>query len=524
MRFHTDQKIKSMKINIYTKFLLFFISLFSFSCKNLDTVNNNNPSLDALLSSGDDLVTVLHGGYIAWWQGVHSEKTVIPISVAADAYGMSWDDYGSKRMGEEPRLAYNNRDFETQDYKQIAAYPWFNCHSAVSSANDILNALEKGITIDNNGPQDEGLRAAAHLLRGLSWGYLGLMFDQAFLVDENADLTQTPTFSTYTEMVAAAILELEEAISIAEAQGIDFEHEYFNGLSLNAIAFVKLCHAYAARFLSQWPRTATENIQVNWQAVADHAEKGLDFDFAPIADGNSWQSYHQFAFAETGKGPFWARVDQRLVAALDPSQPTRYPEVVNMGETPLANPVAQSNDKRLETDFIFETINNFPAERGEWHYSHYKHNRNQSDPDFAGDGASSGPMPVFLAADNALLHAEALLRLGREGDAVIIINSWTRVNRGQLSALPNQADANTIEQAIMYERAIELLSTGPMNLWFDRRRIGPRLNYLEVDDLGGLQMRTPAHLPVPAGELKIQGLEPYNYGGEEDPEGIVPVF
>ena len=63
-----------------------------------------------------------------------------------------------------------------------------------------------------------------------------------------------------------------------------------------------------------------------------------------------------------------------------------------------------------------------------------------------------------------------------------------------------------------------------MGLWFDRRRTGARQEYNAVDALGGLQMGTPAQLPVPATELRIHGMEPYNFGGEKDPEGIVPVF
>ena len=68
------------------------------------------------------------------------------------------------------------------------------------------------------------------------------------------------------------------------------------------------------------------------------------------------------------------------------------------------------------------------------------------------------------------------------------------------------------------------MNTGPMGQWFDRRRTGPRQNYLEVDALGGLQNGTPAQLPVPAEELRIQDMEWYNFGGPEDPEGITPIF
>ena len=509
-------------INIPT--LSLSLLLLVHACKDLETVNNNNPNRNDVLSSGSDLSAVLNGGYVAWWQAVHGDHPVIGLLVTADACGMSWADFGAQRMGEEPRAPYNNRSSEESDYKELVENPWQGCLTAVSSANDILFALDNGVTIDNDGPADQSIRAAAHFLRGVSWGYLGLIFDKALIVDENTDLTGKLPFYPYPEVIETAVEELEKAIDLSGQAGENFILTAFNGLTLGSDQFIRLAHSYAARFLTQWPRTAPENDQVDWPSVLIHSLEGLSEDFAPMADGNLWTSYHKYVFAETGQGNFWARVDQRLIAALDPRQPARYPEVFAKGEAPLENPKASSDDKRLETDFLFLPDNNFPIDRGEWHFSHYKHNRNKSDPSFAGNGSSAGPMPVFLAADNALLQAEALLNLGRKTDAVSSINAGTRSTRGGLLPLQSDASFAEVKQAIYYERAIELMNTGPMGMWFDRRRSGPRLNYLEVDALGGLQAGTPAHLPVPAGELRIQELEPYNFGGPEDPEGIKPVY
>lgn len=492
------------------------------SCKDLNTVNLNDPDRTAVLSTGGDLITALEGGYLNWWQGTHGDHPAVALSVAADAYGMSWADFGAQRLGMEPRTAYNNRSTEETDYRQVVQAPWFGCLSAAATANDIFEALDRGISIDSDGPQDRGIRASAHFLRGLSWGYLGLIFDRGLLVDAGTDLEQTLPFTDYPDMISAAVAELEAAIELTSPLGEDFVHTYFNGLRLTGEEFIQLNHAYAARFLAQWPRTPEENQQVDWQAVLDHAQAGITFDFAPLADGDAWQSYHKWVFAETGQGPFWARVDQRLVAAMDHQQPSRYPEVQAKGESPLANTEATSKDKRLQTDFTYFPINNFPADRGEWHYSHYKHSRNEQDPNFAGDGSSVGPMPAFRQADNELLRIEALLELGKSSNAITALNTGTRKNRGELPNLAGQSDLEAVRLAILYERAIELLGTAPMGLWFDRRRMMPREDHQEVTPLGGLQFGTPAQLPVPAEELRIQGETPYNFGGMNDPEGILP--
>lgn len=511
-----------MTIRLTVSFLL---ALFLASaCKDIDTLNLNNPGRNDVLATGSDLFKVLDAGYAAWWQGVHGPTPVIALSVAADGLSLGMDDFGARRMGAEPRAAYNNRLSEGEVYRQIAEGPWYGCLSAAASANDVMAALEDGISIDKGGPQDESALAAAHLLRGLSWGYLGLIFDRGLMAGEKDAADALAPFSSYEEMAAAAVEEIEEAISIAESLGPDFIHTSFHGLTLDAGQFARLCHSYAARFLAQWPRTPEENLQAGWAAVQAHAEQGLQEDFAPLADGKLWQSYQQYAFAETGKGPFWARVDQRLVAALDRSQPARYPEVEALGESPLPEPMAQSNDQRLASDFLFVPFNSFPAEAGEWHFSHYKHNRNQMAPSFAGDGHSSGPMPVFLAADNELLKAEAMLWQGNKAGAIAILNAGTRASRGGLPPIAGNAAEQEVMQAILYERAIELLNTAPMGLWFDRRRAAPRLDHSELDALGGLQFGTPAQLPVPARELQVHGEEPYNFGGEKDPEGVIPVY
>lgn len=505
-------------------YIFLLLLLIGTSCKNLDTTNENNPDLEGVLSSGGDLDAVLRSAYLSWWRAVHSPQPALSLGLAADNYSMSWDNFGAQRMGMEPRVAYNNRSSEESGYKSIVDIPWQGCLTAVAGANDVLRALDNGVSIDAGGIQDQNIRAAAYLVRGLSWGYLGLLFDQAFMVNETTNLQEPLAFHPYQELISGAVAELEKAIVLADSLETNFIHNYFNGLSLNAEQFKELGHSYTARFLTQWPRTETENAAVDWQAVLEHTEKGLSYHFAPEADGNFWQSYQQYTLEETGLEPFWARVDQRIIAAMDSNQPSRYPEVNALGEAPLANPMASSGDQRLETDFVFLQMQSFSADRGEWHYSHYKHNRNNTEPAYMGNGIAEGPMPVFTLTDNALLKIEALLQLGRVTEALDLLNAGTRSTRGNLPPVSQGEGAKGIEDAIRYERTIELFNTAPMGLWLDRRRWTNREVFDAMTPLGGLQIGTPAQLPVPADELRIQGLDPYNFGGAQDPEGVTPIF
>lgn len=493
------------------------------ACQDLDLNPNLNPDREEVISTGSDLQRVLQQGYATWWQGIHHPTPAVSLGVAADAYALPWDDFGAQRMGQEPRQAYANRTSEPEAYQNIAARPWYACLKAVADANDVLRALEAGIGIDNGGSQDQSIEAAALMLRGLGWGYLALIFDQAPVVREGDDLSAKLTFSPYPVVAEQAIAELEAAAALSAQAGIDFLHNYFNGTSLDETAFRGLCHAYAARILAQTARTPQENLSTNWEAVATQAEQGLSFDFAPLADGELWTGYHTYTLANAVQGPFWARIDQRLVAAADPSQPARYPEVEAQGEAPLEETEISSVDERVMTDWLYSENVPFPAQLGEWHYSHYQHRRNESQPALMGDGRS-GPMPTFLQADNDLLLAEALVQTNRTSEAITLLNQGTRTNRGNLSPLPNNAGDAEVLQAIYYERAIELFNTAPFSLWLDRRRWAAREDTTALTPLGGLQLGTPAQLPVPAEELLINQMPVYSFGGEKDPEGVVPFF
>lgn len=513
----TDIK-QTMKIK-YTILLLLGLC---FSCQEIDDINDMAPDRDDLITSGTELTATLEEGYIKWWQGIHAEEAVLALSVAGDTYGLSRGDYGTIELGTEPRVAYMNNGMQHSNYQKITELPWYNSLLAVAAANDVLRALLQGVTIDDGNAQDQSIRASAHLLRGLSWGYMGLLFYEGLLVTETTDLNTDFEYVSYEAMITAAVEELELAIEIAESIGNDFVHNYFNGILLNNQTFREVAHAYAARFLAQYPRTKAASENVDWEIVLYHAERGLQQDFAPRADGKDWQSYQKYVFAETGLGPFWARVDQRIVALFDTRQPASYPRTDPDGQIAQFQKQAQSDDARLASDFIFEENMNFAPENGTWHFSHYKHHRNQTEPTNFGDGISIGPMPVFKAADVQLLAAEAKFRLGAESQAIDILNSSARVARGNLPLLTSTVISEEIEAAIFYERTIELLGSAPLNTFFDRRRLFERIDSESLDFGQGLQIGTLAQLPVPHRELNATGRTPYTFGGANDPEGIVP--
>ena len=246
-----------MKGIIYKIFLLvtIFSTVLTTGCEDLDTENLNNPTTEQVLAQGDDLIGVLAGGYLSWWQANHQSRPALTLGVAADAVSCSWGNFGMQRMSEEPRDPYNNSSAETADYQDVVRFPWFRNLSAQSIANDII----KAITVDGLSLGDEDadnmMLASAYFLRGISRGYLGMFFDQAYLTEIDTDLTGQLEFNTYQEMIVGAVSDLEESVRIASSSEFLMDASFINGIQLSQTGLAKVANSYAARFLAQSPRT-----------------------------------------------------------------------------------------------------------------------------------------------------------------------------------------------------------------------------------------------------------------------------
>ncbi len=507
-------KLNIMKAIFRNKVLLVLaVVLVISSCEDLDTENPNDPPISQVLSSGADLESFLAGGYLTWWQANHQSRPALTLGVHGDAVSCSWGNFGMRRFGNEPREIFNNSTTESQDYIDVVNFPYFRNLSAQFTANEVIKAISVNGVSTGNTDTDNMLLSGAFFLRGLARGYLGLLFDQAFITDENTDLTTLgdATPNTYQEMIASAVADMDVVIANAATQDFTFSAQFVNGEGGNQDWLARLASSYAARFLAQSPRTSTENAAVDWASVRDYALNGITENFAPQADGNVWFGYWRYA---TGtQGSTWARVDMRVMSAVASNYPARYPVD---GSAPPAVP--DTVDFRLRTDFE-EMDNVFLEARGRWHFGTHMHER-YDETDYMGDGISSGPMPVFVTTDNDMLLAEAYLRLNNLADAQSILNDPASRRKAN-GLLPDVAlDAGEIENAILHERFVEILNTGPASQFFDRRRIGPRVTFTEMGSYDGLQEGSVGHFPIPAQELETLQLDIYTFGGPSDLGGI----
>ena len=503
--------MKILKFNniIYMSFILMFTSC----TDDIDAVKNlNNPDTQQVLAVGSDLNAVIGGGYTTWWQA-NNRDTYAALAVAADHGTASWGNYGMRSLSWEPRNPILNAASWAD--ASVIEQPWQGNYASISSANDVLGAINNdGIEwIESGADRTPQVKASAHFLRGLAYGYLGLLFEKGFIVDENTDLSQKLPFVGYQDLIAQAIKDLNETIAIANSNDFTITDNFINGIMPTSAELLNICNSFKARFIVQSARNLDETNAIDWNTVKTLAENGITQDFGPTGDNGVrwWSLVYIFSDSPNGWGDFGGRLDMRVVNLLDSSQPKFYP--AKSGEA-LDNPEITTADARVGDgkDFEFRSEIKFFPERGQFHFSHYIHTRYKNDNNFS-DGADSKQIKSFMLEDNRLLLAEAQARLNDLEGAIANINESSRVTRGELPPLADGASKKEIIDAIFYERYVELFNSGCGTGFFDRRRTNQ------------LQVGTFRHFPVPATELQVIQDKLYTFGGvTADPTGINPHY
>jgi len=337
----------------------------------------------------------------------------------------------------------------------------------------------------------------AYLMQGISLGYVGLVFDKGFIVNETTDLTTDIEMSTYPEVIAAAVASLDNCIAICQSNNFTLPSSWIPGMTYTQAQVSQIANSMAARFLSYSSRNKTENDAVEWSRVLSYANNGLTFDLAPLMDDIYWYDlYHTYANYQG-----WGQVDMRVINMMDPEMPSRWTDANTWNVLPAQTTSHEDGvDDRILTDYQFLTSCGFRVERGYYHFSCYRFARHDTYL-----STWTEPSPIFWKAENDLLKAEALLHQSDFAGAAAIINAGTRVTRGGLPAIG--ATATEVEAAIFHERNVELMCSGMGIEFFTMRKADK------------LQPGTPLHLPIPGQQLEVNIMENYSFGPDKGVAG-----
>lgn len=477
------------------------------SCEDLEVENLNEKNSSDIFSDPTTFPSVVDGAFLTWWQGIQLSTPNMPISVTAQTLSSSWGNWGMRDLGTIPRqpiqntLTYNNRAFMTT--------PWSRMNQALSQVNDLLRVVNDdfGGTIDDGNGNDltNQVFANGKLVQGLALGFLGLIFDQAFIADETVSAIDLGTLelSPYTDVIQAAVTKLTEAAAIFDGDN-STTHSAINGLNYNNVEAARFARSYAAKLLAYSARTGAETAANDWTRILNLTSNTVTADISPAGDGSFWWT----RILIQGQFPLWTRVSQRIINMMEggtgsgtttDNATTTAPYPWPDGTNSLPE-ITTPRDARITSDFAYNSGVQFAADRGFYFFSSYNFLKY---PGYL--AAFLGPMPHLTLNEIGMIRAEALVRTGgSKANAAALINA-TRVTRGGLAPLTGaESDAELIKQ-ISYERLVEFAWDGALNGWFFRR--------MTSEPSMQLQPGTAAQLPLPAQELEIIGVDVYTFGG-----------
>lgn len=488
--------MKTLKYLVISSVLAIFMLA---GCESLEVKNENDPDFATAFSNPSDVKGVASSLINAWFQITQQyDGPALMLWVGADAGTCSWGNSGMRDFSYEPRIAWDN----TASYGNaiVTENYYKTLYSILSSANEVVMKIKKDgmvITADNGTDETPMVQAVAHLAQGLTLGYIGLIFDKAFIVTESTDLTQKVEVSPYKDVIDTALVCLDKCIAICESKTFTLPANWVPGIEMTQVKLGQLANTVAAALISYSPRNKTENDAADWAKVLAYANKGLTYDFAPKMDDITWYTlYHTYA-NYTG----WGMTDMRIVNMMDSRFPSRWVDANTWNILPAPTTSHTDGiDDRIFTDFQYMSSCGFRVERGYYHFSCYRFKRRDLYL-----STWTEPAPVFQKAENDLLKAEALLHQPNLTGAAGIINAGTRVTRGGLPAIG--ATANEIEAAIFHERNIELFCSG----------IG--VEYFTMRKANKLQQGTPLHLPIPGQQLDVNLMEYYTFGPNQGEAG-----
>ncbi len=523
------------------------------ACQDMDVTNPNNPNRESVLRSSADVQALVSSNFRGFFDTSEGSGS-IPMSTMADEFTTAFFDFGGLELSQEPRATFVARSPNSGHSGVYQTY-----YRIIAGINTAFRAIDEGNLTVREGATDvtPRLRAFGKFMQGLSHGQTAITFDQGYVSSEGLNF-ETLTFEEVralirpnTEVRDTAIAELKAALALAQANTFTLPStvaEWIPGVAMTNVQFARLINTYIARFMVYNARSAAERAAVNWAEVITRIDAGITADFAPVATPGIMSSTYKNRAARlrTTTPSDFMRVDNMLIGPADQSQ-----NFINWYNTPAANRLvfrATVVDRRIDGIASWNRATNswtgtppatcantpsptqasrpvatcglymgfhdevafFNLGRGSYLRSYYHYHR-------WGKGTSfeSGPIPIITVAEMDLLKAEALIRLGRAAEAILLINK-TRVANGGLTAVdingapgtaPNctprriNGSCGNLWDALKYEKRIETLGLSAM------------IPYADSRGWGDLVEGTMLHYPMPVVDLELLELPIYTFGG-----------
>ena len=410
----------------------------------------------------------------------------------------SWWDFAN-----EPRLRLNNNAAYRGNAAVTSIYSDF--YQANLDATKVIDLIEnQQVTIydDEGADRTADCLVGAYYAKGISQGYLGVIFDRGIVVDDAAlDVRGFP--DSYRALVENGIAHLNKTLQLIEATpGLRFD--FLTGVTISRDDLVLLVNSMAARILSSVPRDRAEAEALgdtHWSRVLDYAERGFGSDFTITTAVGGYYNALVDVLERPYGGASYVPVDIKIPYLADKhhNTPNYYP----VDNTVILPPI-ETDDARFYQYFTYTTNFGILMEaRGRGLFSNYIRSR-WMHPDLPTLNVAGAENPYFLAEEIRLLRSEARFWLNDYAAAAAELNAGDAARKAK-GGLPDvEATAGALRDALHYEYAIEIDGAGGTFVPF---------TFMRRHDL--LQGGTPTQFPIPQVQLELVGLETYTFGGKD---------
>ena len=503
----------------------------------LSTQNQNNPNADALLASAtgtetivSKLVQQMFNGQYGSSDAIWPQATILGLESEATVA-----NFGMNTRGAIPRLPISNAQGNDVQAGNNRDYSFLTRNSVLAARS--INALEaaKASLPATDIARD---RAFAFFALGYGLGHLSLIYDSISVVTPVlvAANDTTPGFSSATVANRTAIQMLDSAVAIANSPALA------SGWNMPALwlaspssgptrdEFVRIVRSFRARIRANVARTPAERAAVDWAAVSADATNGIQSDLvAALSSGKGWTAAWLNQAAVPGG---WHQVPYWIIGMADTSG--AYATWLSQGIGNKQPFLIVTPDKRFPQGQTRTAQQDFqdPIRRASGVY--FRNRPSGQDTPGAASGLSwydnfrfydyrqnnqTGNWVWFSRAENDMLAAEAMLRLGQVSSAIPLIDRYRTANglpslAGLTSVTATVPGGNAcvprvptgggatkcgdVFEAMKYEKRIETSFTG-YAAWF-----------LDSRGWGDLIRGTAIEWPAPYQETDARGRPYYN--------------
>ncbi len=491
-----------MKKTYYKLLLLFTLALVS--CEKLQSDDPSTFTLKEALEITPDYyfkVTASSFSSALFWTNDATYSTA-GFGLLADQMTTHNSSFGWWDFAKEPRTPLNTSESYSGMNVMYVPYQYF--YQANLDATKAIAGLDAG----NPGVDDKGnnrtneVYAVAHLVQGISQGYLGATYDRGIIVDKDLGIQTTQAYpNSYKELIENAVSHLDKAISYANQSPSIKLDDFYKSVVADKTLFIQYANSLAARLLAAMPRDKAEAQALGapfWSRVLRYAQAGITTDFTtvPYAGTGSYYNYSTYYLSFLVNGAPYMPVDTKIPYFADKTG--NYPDAYPTDNTVLG-PV-ETDDARFNQYFkYYSTFGGYMQEiLGRQHFSNYGRNRWGD----ANNAMYTARQVVFLSEEIRLLRAEAKFWMGDLTGAAAELNdpAASRIAKGGLRNVP--ATEAALRFVLHYEYVIGIDVAGG--------NLGP-FAFQRRHNL--LQPGTPTQFPITENQLKLTGATLYTFGG-----------